>query len=149
MTDVERKPTQLAWIGGAVDPGAHAVCGLDLDRLRAEGKPLPDAPKADELARRPEVCVTLSRSGAYRYVSISGDAELVDDRAKLEELWHASDNQWFDGPDDPRAVLLKVTPHHGQIWEGVSGPAAVAEFWFSAASGVDPDALRRAEKAEL
>ena len=52
------------------------------------------------------------------YVSIAGTAELIDDPARKDELWTASGRPWFDGPKDPDLVLLKVSPHKAEIWDG-------------------------------
>lgn len=105
------------------------------------------SPKADEIMRRPEVCITTSEPDACRFVSVTGRAEIVDDRDKLEELWTRGDDRWFEGPEDPGAVLLKVTPRHGQIWEGLRTPLAEVELLFSEITGVEPEAMRRAEKS--
>src|SRR5512139_2632907 len=43
--------------------------------------------KADEVAKDPRVNVAYSKPDDNRYVSVSGTAEIVKDRAKMEELW--------------------------------------------------------------
>ncbi len=47
------------------------------------------------------------------YLSVSGRAELVDDRSKVRELWRAGWRAWFpEGPEQHDLVLIKVLPEH-------------------------------------
>ena len=77
-----------------------------------------DAPKAHELARNPQVGLSYAAPDKDLYVSVSGRAELVHDRAKIEELWNAFAQAWFpDGVDDPHLALLRVDVDRAQYWE--------------------------------
>jgi general stress protein 26 len=52
------------------------------------------------------------------YVSISGTAARVDDRARIHELWTLMARPWFpDGPDSPDLTLLRVLPVTADIWD--------------------------------
>lgn len=49
---------------------------------------------------------------------------MVDDKAKIKELWKPSLKAWFpEGENDPEITLLKVDAHHAQYWDT---PSAVA-----------------------
>lgn len=51
------------------------------------------------------------------YVSISGTAQELDDRAKISELWNPQAKAWFPkGKDDPDLVLLKVHTDLAEYW---------------------------------
>ena len=77
-----------------------------------------DAPKAEELARSPQVGLSYAAPDKDLYVSVSGRAELVHDRAKIEELWNAFAEAWFpEGTDDPHLALLRIDVDHAQYWE--------------------------------
>ncbi len=53
---------------------------------------------------------------------MSGDAEVVNDRAKMEELWSEMCKAWFPkGLDDPDLCLLKVEVNTAEYWESPSG----------------------------
>ena len=53
-----------------------------------------------------------------RYVSISGEAKLVNDRKKIELLWHESLREWFPGgPGDANVVLLQVDVSEAEYWD--------------------------------
>jgi general stress protein 26 len=55
------------------------------------------------------------------YVSISGVAERVVERAKIESLWNPLVAAWFpNGVEDPHLVLVKVVPHTVEYWDSNS-----------------------------
>ncbi len=83
-----------------------------------------DTSKVEEVKANPEVGITVSKPVANTYASITGDAAVVDDRAKMNELWNKWLNTWFDGPTDPKAVLIRVTPREGELWDGDAMPVA-------------------------
>ena len=77
-----------------------------------------DAPKAEELARNPQIGLSYAAPDKDLFVSVSGRAELVHDKAKIEELWNAFAEAWFpDGTADPHLALLRVDVDHAQYWE--------------------------------
>ena len=47
-------------------------------------------------------------------------ARLVDDRQKIHALWNSSGKLFFEGPDDPRLGLLRVTPSEAEYWSSNS-----------------------------
>ncbi len=67
--------------------------------------------KCEDLRENPRCCVAFLKSS--RYVSVSGTAELVRDRALIRKMWTASWRGWFpEGPDQEDLALLKVVPEH-------------------------------------
>lgn len=77
--------------------------------------------KTDEIAKDPRVNVAYSKPDDNRYVSVSGTAELVKDRAKMEELWSPVLKAWFpDGLEDPHIALLKVAVEQAEYWDAPS-----------------------------
>ena len=52
------------------------------------------------------------------YLSLSGHADLVHDRAKVAEVWREPFKVWFPGgQDDPEIVLVAVQPEEGEYWD--------------------------------
>lgn len=67
--------------------------------------------------------VNVHYAGKGGWVSLSGTARYVDDRAKLRELWDASAGIFMSGsPDDPDNGLLEVTATTAEYWDS---PGAV------------------------
>lgn len=77
--------------------------------------------KAEEIAKDNRVNVSYSEPADNRFVSMSGTAELVDERVKIEELWNPVDQAWFPkGLDDPNIVLLKITVEQAEYRDATS-----------------------------
>ena len=50
------------------------------------------------------------------HARVEGASSLVQDRAKLEELWNPVASSWFDGIDDPDIRLIKFDPDFAEVW---------------------------------
>ena len=78
--------------------------------------------KIQEIERDNRVNVSYSEPEENRYISVSGGAEIVKDRAKIEELWDPILTAWFPkGLDDPTLCLLKVEVEKAEYWESPVG----------------------------
>lgn len=72
----------------------------------------------DSIAHQPEVNVSFADSDNSTYVSVSGRAERVVDRAVVEKFWNPMVQAWFPaGPGDQHAVLVRVDPHAAEYWD--------------------------------
>jgi len=77
--------------------------------------------KIQEIEKDNRVCVAYSKPAENVYLSISGAAKVVKDRAKIEELWSPILKAWFpDGLDDPSLCLLKVEVEQAEYWDAPS-----------------------------
>jgi general stress protein 26 len=77
-----------------------------------------DTGKVYDIARENQVNVAYARPDKHTYVSVSGTARLVKDRAKMEELWSPAYKAYFPkGLDDPELSLLKVEVEKAEYWE--------------------------------
>jgi general stress protein 26 len=96
-----------------------------------------DSPKTHEVEEDPRVNVSFSEPKDQKYVSVTGEAELVRDRKKAEQLWNPAFKAWFpDGLDDPDLVLLRIHVDHAEYWDMPSkGMVYIAGFVKSLASG--------------
>ncbi|KAF1046844.1 pyridoxamine 5'-phosphate oxidase family protein [Xylophilus sp.] len=64
------------------------------------------------------VNVSYANPDADSYVSLSGHARFVEDRAKVEALWSQMAKAWFPGgPADPDLALLAVDIGHAEYWD--------------------------------
>jgi general stress protein 26 len=74
--------------------------------------------KIDELRQHPQVCLSYAKPGDNQWVSVSGRATVVDDRAKIKDLWTPLWKAWFPkGADDPAIILIKVDPTTAEYWD--------------------------------
>jgi general stress protein 26 len=75
-----------------------------------------DTEHVDDIRTNPQVSVTFSARDSW--VALVGRASVVDDRAKLEELWNTFAEAWLPGgPEDPDATLLKVDVQRAEYWD--------------------------------
>lgn len=91
------------------------------------------AEKTKDIDRDLRCCVTMQGGG--HYVSISGIAELREDRSRARELWSESLRPWFPGgSEDPLLVLVRVVPEEAEYWDqtGMRG----VRYLFEAAKAV-------------
>ena len=74
--------------------------------------------KVDEVEAHRRVGVSFSDPSAQNYVSLSGTASLVQDRATIDAHWTELLTTWFPkGKDDPDVALLKVTVTQAEYWD--------------------------------
>jgi general stress protein 26 len=79
------------------------------------------SPKVMEISKDRQVNLAYANPDKQDYVSVSGRAEIVRDKARIKEKWSTGLKAWFpDGPDDPSIALLRVHPEHGQYWDSPS-----------------------------
>ncbi len=79
-------------------------------------------------------------SGHDRFVSVSGTAELVNDRAKMKEFWSPIYKAYFpNGLDDPNLRLIKVDVHQAEYWDTPGGLIATVIGFARGLAGQDPD----------
>lgn len=77
---------------------------------------------ARDVVLNPQVNLAFSDPAKNTYVSVSGEAELILDRAKARELWSPAFQAWFPkGIDDPELMLLRVRVHTADYWDAPAG----------------------------
>jgi general stress protein 26 len=98
-----------------------------------------DSPKVHELESDPHVNVVMQ--DGRRFVSVSGVARVLRDRALIDALWSESWKVWFPrGKDDPALCLLVVEPAEASYWDmtGVDGIRYVFEMAKAYVTGTRP-----------
>ncbi len=87
----------------------------------------------DNINNNPEVNLAYIALDDERYLSITGKAELVEDKEKLDELWSVIYNAYFEeGKEDPKVQLIKVVPHGAEYW--ANGNTLTSAFKMTAAA---------------
>jgi len=82
-----------------------------------------DSRKIAHITADPAVGVTLTSNDTW--ISLSGTAELVDDRAKIHELWNGWVEAWLpQGPDDDNVTLIKFSADTAEYWDTPGGRIA-------------------------
>lgn len=106
--------------------------------------------KVDEVGRVPKVNASFADIDGQLYASLTGSAEVVRDRAKIEELWKPQLKAWFpEGTETPDIALLKVTVERAEYWDGSQSFVAHAVSLISSLVTGKPARLGENEKLEL
>lgn len=106
--------------------------------------------KADEVGRVPKVNASFADIDNQLYASLTGRAEVVRDRAKIEELWKPQLKAWFpEGVDTPDIALLKVTAERAEYWDGSQSLVAHAVGFVTGLIKGEPADLGENEKLDL
>ena len=104
--------------------------------------------KNQEIAADSKVQLFYSDPSKSSFVVITGEANIVFDKQKVEEYWGSLLKTWFkEGKDDPNLSLIKVSPTKAYYWD-VKGNQMV-NFFKMLASVATGKTLVDAEEGEL
>jgi general stress protein 26 len=94
-----------------------------------------------DLAGEPKVHVGYADPDRDAYVSISGEARVVEDAAKKKQLWSKMNEAWFpNGPEDADVALVQVRITHADYWDVKSSkPVQLFKMAKAAMTGEPPD----------
>ena len=86
-----------------------------------------DSSKVHDVKQYDHVNLSYASSNGSRYVSVIGSAKVLNDRAKIKELWSPAYKVWFpEGLEDPQLRLIKVDVAEAEYWDTPGGLVAVA-----------------------
>lgn len=76
------------------------------------------AAKSEEIASIHEVGLSYEDTHKQRYISLSGTARTVRDKALVEQFWNPMVGAWFpNGKDDPSIGFIEVDVHQAEVWD--------------------------------
>lgn len=91
------------------------------------------SPVVQDLAENSHVGLSYASKDEKNYVSLTARAELVNDKAKLDELWSPMDSAFFEyGKEDEKVQLIKIVPHGAECW--ISGNSIINAFKMTTAA---------------
>ncbi|RYH14190.1 general stress protein [archaeon] len=107
--------------------------------------------KVEHIEKKPQVNVVYSKPDDQLYVSVSGRAELVLDKAKIDELWTPSLKAWFEkGKEDPEVSLIRVDVESAEYWDTPSSAVVrIVGFAKSVLTGKPAGSMGEHEKLEI
>jgi len=97
--------------------------------------------KSKEISKENNVLLAYSDPSKNTYLTVKGSAELVDDKVRKEAYFSPFIKAWFpDGIEDPRLILIKVTPEEAEYWDASASEIVVLFSMLKAAvTGSTPD----------
>lgn len=77
--------------------------------------------KDAEIRQHQKVNISYAKPDDQLFISVSGDAQIIDDREKARELWSPLYKAWFpQGLDDPDLRLIRVDVTAAEYWDSSS-----------------------------
>ncbi len=74
--------------------------------------------KNREIKQDKHVQLFFSHPGKSSYLVVNGEAEIIIDKNKTNELWTPFAKIWFkEGKDDPNISIIKVKPTTAYFWD--------------------------------
>ncbi|MDR3613578.1 MAG: pyridoxamine 5'-phosphate oxidase family protein [Candidatus Obscuribacterales bacterium] len=91
-----------------------------------------------EAQEHPQVNVSFSDIKNQKYVSLSGTAQLVRDKAKIKEIWQPELKPWFpQGVDTPDIAVLRINAEKAEYWDTPSSFVAQTLAFVNSVTGAD------------
>jgi general stress protein 26 len=95
--------------------------------------------KDNEVEINDNVCLTFADNGGYRYVSVTGTANILDDRSKIDELWSTAARAFWESKDDPNIRVLRVRPAMAEFWDSPGKIVTTVKMAAAAITGSKPN----------
>lgn len=87
--------------------------------------------KVDEIIKNPNTHILLGYEGkgfGDAFLEIEGTVEESDDENIKKKVWNNALEGWFDGPEDPNLIILKITPSQIRLMNTKGDEPQIVEF---------------------
>lgn len=96
------------------------------------------AGKVEEIDRDENACLAFSDVKAQKYVSVTGRANLSNDRDMIRRLWSAPERAFWSDASDPAIRVLRFTPEDAEYWESPATIVTYVKMIATALTGAKP-----------
>lgn len=77
-----------------------------------------ESEKYHNLMENSAVQLLYSDNDNYRYLSVYGSADMVEDQSRVDKYWSVIMEGWFEkGKKDPKIILIRVKPTDIYYWD--------------------------------
>jgi general stress protein 26 len=97
------------------------------------------APKDAEVERNANICLAFADLNAQKFVSVTGEARISNDRAKIKQLWWTMDKMFWRDENDPAIRILRVAPEDAEYWEGPGFVLSAVKMLAAGVAGGRPE----------
>ena len=94
--------------------------------------------KDEEIDQNGAVCLVFAKPESGKFLSVNGQARVLDDRALIGDLWSPAAEARWRGPEDPSIRVIEVTPEQAEFWEGPHGLVATIQMVIAASTAAPP-----------
>lgn len=94
--------------------------------------------KVSEIKKFPVVTLTYADTSGFKFVTMSGEATISNDREMIRELWSAANKAWWDSAEDPDIRVITFVPAEAEIWDSPNLLVSTAMMFTAAVTGAKP-----------
>ena len=94
-----------------------------------------DSPKASEVEGDNTICLAFADNKNQKYVSITGRADVIEDKTRIGQLYSIYDRAFWPDENDPRIRILQVVPETAEFWEGAGRVVTALKLIAASVSG--------------
>lgn len=91
--------------------------------------------KDDQIEEFPVVSLAFADTSSHKYVAITGEATVTNDRFKISELWTPDNKAFWDSKDDPNIRLITVRPDDAEVWDSPGKIVSTVKMLTAAVTG--------------
>lgn len=87
--------------------------------------------KVEELQKNPNTHILLGYEGkgfGDAFLEIEGTVEESQEVGMKEKVWNKHLKGWFDGPDDPNLIIMKITPTQIRVMNKIGEAPQIVDF---------------------
>jgi general stress protein 26 len=95
--------------------------------------------KDEEIARASDINLAFADAGKRNYVSVSGQAEVSNDRDRIRALFSTAAKAWWTSADDPNIRVLAITPRDAEFWDASGTLVSTIKMAAAAVTGTRPN----------
>jgi general stress protein 26 len=104
--------------------------------------------KDAEIERNTNVCLAFADSRGQKFVSVTGLAEVSNDRAKIKQLWTPAAKVFWNDENDPSIRIVRVAASAAEYWDSPRKVVASVKMLVAGVTGAKAD-LGANEKVRL
>jgi general stress protein 26 len=91
--------------------------------------------KDDQVEQFPTVTLAFADTGKYKFVTMSGNAVVSNDRARIDDLWTPDNKAFWDSKDDPDIRVITVKPDEAEVWDSPGVIVSTVKMLSAAVTG--------------
>ncbi|HWA01416.1 MAG TPA: pyridoxamine 5'-phosphate oxidase family protein [Caulobacterales bacterium] len=98
-----------------------------------------ESAKGHQLAEDAHVCLAFAQPSEGRFLSVSGEARLLNDRPLIRALWKRDYAAFWTDAEDSSIRVIEFTPREAELWERPGGLVGAVAMIAARAVGETPD----------
>jgi general stress protein 26 len=94
--------------------------------------------KIQHLKKFPVTSLAFSDPSSMKFVTLSGEAIVSNDRIRIKDIWTATSKAWWESEDDPAIRLVTFVPKEAELWDSPNFLVSTVKMLTAAVTGAKP-----------